>query len=135
MIYLLVKATHLVAMVTWMAGMITVPLTLASFGPAGPAPETRVRLRRVFAALCTPAMLVVWVAGLTIATQGGWLGDVWLQIKLTLVIVLSGLHGAMSGQLRRVAAGGPVPALARNLHWAVLTILAIIVVLAVVKPG
>lgn len=135
MIYLLVKAAHLVAMVTWMAGMIAVPLILSGFGAAGPSLETRARLRSAFGVLCTPAMLVVWAAGLTIATQGGWFGDAWLQVKLTMVIVLSGLHGAMAGQLRRVAAGGPVPAFARNLHWGVLAILATIVVLAVVKPG
>lgn len=139
MIYLLVKAAHLVAMVVWMAGMLAVPITFAGFGPTGPPADTRARLRWVFNLLCTPALLVVWGAGLTVATQGGWFADTWLQAKLALVLILSGLHGAMSGQLRRVEQAdggrGPVPALVRNLHWAVLTCVTAIVLLAVLKPG
>ena len=65
-----------------------------------------------------PAMVVLWLTGAAIATEGGWFGSAWLWAKLALVLFLTALHGIQSGRLRRLRRGDtpparpPVPALA-----------------------
>ena len=43
--------------------------------------------------LTTPAMLLVWGLGLTLALSQGWFFSHWLQVKLVFVLALSALHG------------------------------------------
>jgi protoporphyrinogen IX oxidase len=134
MTYLVVKAAHLLAMVIWLSGMIVVPLLL-SRRSRQPVPTAEAEaLRRAFARVCTPSMIAVWILGLTLAQMSGWFSEGWVMAKIGLVLVLSGLHGALVGQLRRVAAGDPVPAFAANAHWAVLGLLTAIILLAVLRP-
>lgn len=129
MIYLAGKALHLVAMALWMGGMIVVPLAAA-----GAASDDIRRLRRVYATVATPAMIAVWLLGLSIATASGALQEGWLLAKLALVFVLSGLHGAIAGRLRRAAQrGGADPALAR-LPVAAAALLTAVAFLAVFRP-
>lgn len=133
MIYLLVKAAHLLAMVIWLSGMILVPLLMARSAGRVMVADTAQALRQALA-LSSAAMVAVWVLGLTLAQMGGAFADGWLQAKLALVLVLSGLHGALVGQLRRAAGGAvvsPFPGLAAGV---VLGLLAGILVLAVVRP-
>ena len=95
------------------------------------------QVRRWDQTVTTPAMLLVWGLGLTLATSGQWFTAGWLQAKLLFVVVLSGLHGIQSGRLRRIASGtlamgGPSPA-----SWPaglVLASAAAIAILAVAKP-
>ena len=134
MLYALAKALHLIVMVIWLAGMVFVPLMVRSFGAEGPPLDVAARLRRVFSLLCTPAMIAVWALGLWIASSGGWLTSSWLLAKMAVVIVLSGLHGAMVGQLRRAATDRGTTGALGVLHWPVLILLTVIVLLAVVRP-
>ena len=55
--------------------------------------------------LTTPAMLLVWAVGLALVLWAHWFHSGWLRAKLTLVLVLSALHGIQSGTLRRLAGG------------------------------
>lgn len=135
MIYTIAKSFHLFAMVVWMAGMIFVPVAVASFGAAGPGRELANAIKRVFSLLCTPAMIAVWVFGLWIASSGGWLSSGWLIAKMAAVLVLSGLHGAMVGQLRRVSEGSSPSAALRFMYLPVLLILLGVIVLAVFRPS
>jgi uncharacterized membrane protein len=84
----------------------------------------------------TPAMLLVWALGMTMAVQAGWFSSRWLMIKLVLVFGLSALHGVQSGTLRRMArsANRSPPAHLRYAAPAILVAIAAIAVLAVVKP-
>lgn len=62
-------------------------------------------------------MIVVWASGLFIASSGGWLTSGWMQAKLAVVIILSGLHGAMVAPGRaggKIAAGFGDPAHPRH---------------------
>jgi putative membrane protein len=84
----------------------------------------------------SPAMVLVWVLGLTLALEGGWFGAPWLTIKLMLVLALSALHGVQSGFLRRLAKSDPRSP-PTSLHHAPILILAgaaAIIILVVVKP-
>jgi putative membrane protein len=60
------------------------------------------KLRKI---ILTPAMIIVWVLGLTMAYSGGWFAFGWLHAKLTLVLVLTGYHGWLVGQTKKMARG------------------------------
>lgn len=101
MIYLLVKSLHVCAIIVWIAGMVLESLALqVKHASAATETHTLQLLRRWDRAVTAPAMLLAWLAGLFLATQGGWFGHRWLFVKLALVIVLSALHGMLAGRLR-----------------------------------
>ena len=132
--YVLTVTLHLLAMVAWMAPMIAVPAILSAYGEGGPSPNSRERLRAGFRLLATPGIVLTWLLGIANAVQGDWFDDGWLHVKLVFVLALSALHGVFSARLRRIEAGGEVPALDRNLHWIVLALLLGATLMAVWKP-
>lgn len=106
MTYLLIKSLHVCAVMFWISGMFLQSLLLLAgrhlSGPVLPLELSRLRtLRRWCRNMTVPAMLVTWLTGLFIATQGGWVGDHWLIFKFTCVLGLTALHGLMTGVLRR----------------------------------
>lgn len=100
------KALHVAAALVFTGGVLAVSTLLAAVPAADPAIASTARgIRRWDQTVTTPAMLLVWALGLTLATTGHWFADGWLQAKLAFVLVLSGLHGIQSGRLRRLAGG------------------------------
>ena len=132
--YILTVTLHLVAMVAWLAPMVAIPAILSAYGQGGPSPNSRERLRAGYRLLATPGLVLTWLLGIANAVQGGWFDDGWLHVKLVFVLALSALHGVFSARLRRIEAGGSVPALDRNLHWVVLALLAGAVLMSIWKP-
>jgi putative membrane protein len=59
--------------------------------------------RRLLKAIMTPAMVVAWIAGLWMAVSSGAIGEGWFHAKLLAVLILSGAHGMMVGQVKRFA--------------------------------
>lgn len=96
MIYELAKAVHVTAVIVWIAGMAVAAATLRH-----PSPVSLPAIRGFDRAVTTPAMLLTWVFGLFLALNGGWFGDLWMSMKILLVLVLSGLHGMITGRLRK----------------------------------
>lgn len=138
MLYLWLKALHLAAVVTWIGGMIMLGLTLRH-AVAGRPPE----FQRLLAALhgwdrrvTGPAMGLAWILGIWMVVDAGWLGANWLWVKLVLVALLSGLHGFLAGNLRRLAgdAGWTPPPSLRLALPVTLAGLAVIAAMVVVKP-
>ena len=138
--YSWIKALHILAVISWMAGMLYLPRLMVyhAMAEAGSAQsETfKVMERRLLKAIINPAMVVTWLAGLWLAWSGGWFVAGWFHAKLALVLVLSGVHGMMSRWVRDFASD-------RNTRSAkfyrianeVPTLLMIgIVILVVVKP-
>ena len=134
------KAFHVVAIIAWMAGLLYLPRLFVYHCAAEPGSKQsetfKVMGRRLLSAIMTPAMVVSWVLGLWLVWKGGWLAFGWLQAKIVLVLMLSGLHGFFLGCARDFAAD-------RNRHSQkfyriineVPTILMIgIVILVVVRP-
>ena len=58
--------------------------------------------------VATPSLVLAWLLGAWLAQRAGWFGAGWLHAKLVLVLLVSGLHGGLSGTLRRLAAQPPV---------------------------
>jgi putative membrane protein len=96
-LYLSLKALHILAIISWMAGMLYLPRLFVyhAEAPKG-SPQARtfvVMERRLMRAIMLPALLVTWATGLTLAVQAGFLHAGWFHAKLALVIALSALHG------------------------------------------
>jgi putative membrane protein len=135
-----VKAIHLIAVISWMAGMLYLPRLfvyhVAAERGSVQSETFKVMERRLLRAIINPAMVVTWAAGLWLAWHGFAFQGGWLHAKLAAVLLLSGVHGYLAGAVRRFAEDrNEKPAR----HWRIVnevpTLLMIaIVVLVVVKP-
>jgi putative membrane protein len=92
-----IKALHVIAVISWMAGMLYLPRLFVYHCEAeigSKQSETfKVMERRLLKAIITPAMVVTWLAGLYLAWAGHWWSAPWLHGKLLLVIAMSAVHG------------------------------------------
>jgi putative membrane protein len=140
MTYFWLKAGHIIFMVFWMAGLFMLPRQMLYLHAAAPgSPEaaqwgTRMDLLRKM--ILTPSIVVVWVLGLLLAYSIGAFSQGWFHAKLLLVIALSGYHGWMVGQARKMVAGAR-PLTEKQLRlWGEFPaiVLALVVVLVVIKP-
>ena len=108
MAYDWVKAVHVIAVISWMAGMLYLPRLFVyhSETPKGSIQSDTFKImeRRLLKAIMTPAMILTWILGLILVWQGGWITSGWLHAKFLLVIALSGLHGFLSKTVREFAA-------------------------------
>jgi putative membrane protein len=134
------KAVHVIAVIAWMAGMLYLPRLFVYHVDAEKGSvqsETfKVMERRLLRAIINPAMMVAWAFGLWLAWKGFAFQGGWLHAKLTAVLLLSGVHGYLSGAVRKFAEDRNQKS-AR--HWRIVneipTLLMIaIVILVVVKP-
>lgn len=135
-----IKAAHILAVISWMAGLLYLPRLFvyhAGTQPGSPQSETfKVMERRLLKAIMNPAMIASWLLGLWLAYEIEAWRQGWFHGKLALVLALSACHGFLAGEVRRFAAD-------RNIRSArffrilneVPTLLMIgIVILVVVKP-
>jgi protoporphyrinogen IX oxidase len=92
-----IKALHVIAVISWMAGMLYLPRLFVYHCGAeigSKQSETfKVMERRLLKAIINPAMIVSWLAGLYLAWAGHLFSAAWLHGKLLLVLLLSGVHG------------------------------------------
>lgn len=97
MIYLWLKAFHIIAVIAWMAAMLYLPRLFvyhASVPPESDASSTfKVMERRLLKAIATPGMIMTWALGLWLAYEASAWREGWLHAKLLLVFLLSGYHG------------------------------------------
>lgn len=137
MIYLVFKAAHVAAVVTWLGGMLMLAVLLPLAARDGAASAALLDLlRRWDRRVTLPAMVAAWSLGLGLALTAGWFPSGWLLAKLVLVLALSGLHGVQSGKLRRLAgddAAVSAPNLAR-MAWLLPALALPVLLLAVAKP-
>ena len=140
MLYLWLKAFHIIAVIAWMAGMLYLPRLFVYHCDAAPGSvqsETfKVMERRLLKLIIDPAMGLTWLLGLALVWLGGWYMSGWFYAKLLLVIAMSALHGFFVRWVKDFEAD-------RNTHSQKFyrlsneiptVLLIIIVILVVVKP-
>src|SRR5260370_25041513 len=90
------KAFHVIAVMSWMAGMLYLPrLFVYHCGAEKGSRQSetfKVMERRLFRCIINPAMVASWAFGLWIVYDGGWILPHWLHVKVVLVVGLSGFH-------------------------------------------
>lgn len=102
------KALHIIAVISWMAGLLYLPRLFVYHCEAkngSPQSETfKVMEQRLLRLIMNPAMVVVWVTGPLLAWGQGMLADHWLWAKFALVVLLSGYHHALAAWRKDFAA-------------------------------
>jgi len=135
-----VKALHVIAIITWMAGMLYLPRLFvyhAEAAKGSAVSETfKVMERRLLRAIVNPSMMLVFLTGFTLVFLTGDWRDGWWQAKFILVLGLAGLHGYFACCVRDFAedANQRPARFYRVLNEAPTILMILIVVLAVVKP-
>ena len=96
--YLLFKSLHLIAVISWMAGLLYLPRIFVYHAENMNKEEIctvfKTMERKLYNYIMMPAMLLSWLFGLILISHVGFeaLSALWLQIKLVLVILLSIYH-------------------------------------------
>ena len=95
--YLLFKSIHLIAIISWMAGLLYLPRIFVYHSENNNEIVTSVfktMERKLFYYIMTPAMVLSWLFGLLLISKVGFdqLGALWLQLKLIFVVILSFYH-------------------------------------------
>ena len=135
-----VKAAHVTFVIFWLAGLFLLPRFYVYHQEASVgSPEDRAwieREARVRSIILAPAMTVVWILGLMLATHLDIWGEHWFQAKLALVVALSGYQGWLGAYGKKLANGQrPLSGKAvRMLNEIPGIAAAIIVVLVIVRP-
>lgn len=135
-----IRAAHVIAVISWMAGMLYLPRLFVYHCETPPGSEGsgrfKVMERRLLKGIINPAMIATWIFGLTLAWLSAAHLQTWFQLKFLLVVLLSGFHGLLVRSWRDFAQDrnsrtqrfyriiNEVPALA----------MVLIVVLVIVKP-
>lgn len=139
--YLWFKAGHVIAMVAWMAGMFYLPRLFVYHVDAkkgGELSETlKVMERRLMRIIINPAMGLTWLFGLGLLwANPALLQEGWIHVKLTAVLLLSGLHGMLSRHRKQFAADANTHSAKyyRYLNEVPTVLLIIIVIMVVVRP-
>jgi putative membrane protein len=92
-----IKSLHVIAVISWMAGMLYLPRLFVYHCEAEPGSKQsetfKVMERHLLTIIMNPAMVVAWVLGLWLAWDGNLFGWHWLQAKIVLVLIMSGVHG------------------------------------------
>ena len=93
--YLLFKSLHLIAVVSWMAGLLYLPRIFVyhveSKDKKVVTDVFEVMERRLFFYIMLPAMIFTWIFGLILIYLNGIeiFAQLWFQIKIVLIVLLS----------------------------------------------
>ena len=93
--YLLFKSLHLIAVVSWMAGLLYLPRIFVYHVENKEKQEVtaifEVMEKKLFYYIMRPAMIFTWIFGLVLIYLNGLeiFSQLWMQIKITLVVLLS----------------------------------------------
>ena len=97
-LYLIIKSLHLIAVISWMAGLLYLPRIFVyhveNFEKKEVTSVFETMEKRLYNYIMRPAMLFSWIFGIVLIYLNGLgvLTSLWIQIKLVLVIILSGYN-------------------------------------------
>ena len=141
MYYDIIKALHILSVISWMVGLLYLPRLFVYHADAEigtvRAETFKVMERRLLKAIMTPAMIASFIFGIwMIALNHGLVFETWFQIKVVAVLAMAACHGKLS-KMRRLLENDVQPLSSKTYRiWnEVPTVLMIIIVfMAVLKP-
>ena len=110
--YLLFKSIHLIAVISWMAGLLYLPRIFVYHSEAARDNKSedlietfKVMERRLLVYIMNPAMILSWIFGILLIHTIGMnnFASLWLQLKLVFVIILTIYHFFLFQCLRKFA--------------------------------
>ena len=96
--YLLFKSLHLIAVISWMAGLLYLPRIFVYHVENSEKKETieifEVMEKRLYFYIMRPAMILSWLFGIILIYINGIdiFSQLWIHIKLGLVVLLTIYH-------------------------------------------
>ncbi|KGK81703.1 MULTISPECIES: protoporphyrinogen oxidase HemJ [Pseudomonadaceae] len=141
MLYLWLKAFHLISIVCWFAGLFYLPRLFVYHAMSDDAPSRerfKIMERKLYRGIMLPSMVATLAFGIAMAALNPTLftGGGWLHVKLALVLLLIGYHHMCGAQLKRFARDENVRGhvFYRWFNEVPVLFLLAIVILAVIKP-
>ena len=95
--YLLFKSLHLIAVISWMAGLLYLPRIFVYHSEADHESQKTVfktMERKLYNFIMMPAMLLSWLFGILLIHSLGFnvFSELWMQLKTALVVILTLYH-------------------------------------------
>jgi protoporphyrinogen IX oxidase len=140
MLYLWLKALHVIAVVAWMASLLYLPRLMVYHCEAEPGSKQsetfKIMERRLLRFIANPAMIATWIFGVALMLEGEYYRAGWMQAKFVLVLALSALHGLNAKWTKDFAADrNRRPArFYRIMNEVPALLMVAIVILVIVKP-
>ncbi|KGD95633.1 MULTISPECIES: protoporphyrinogen oxidase HemJ [Rhizobium/Agrobacterium group] len=137
---LYIKAFHVIAVISWMAGLLYMPRLFIYHSDAEPGSahsETfKMMEQRLLKIIMNPAMMITWVLGLFLAWDVYGFRGGWLHAKIGLVILLTLVHVLFGRAVRNFAVDGhrKSPRYWRMMNELPTVLMIGIVILVIVKP-
>ena len=106
--YLLFKSLHLVAVISWMAGLLYLPRIFVYHSEATHESQKEVfktMEKKLYNYIMMPAMLLSWLFGLLLIHSLGFtvFAELWMQIKTVSVVILTYYHFLLGRYLKDFA--------------------------------
>ncbi len=110
MLYLWLKALHIIAVICWFAGLFYLPRLFVYHAMSSDAQSHErfcVMERKLYRGIMVPSMLATVLLGIwmLVINPALFASGIWLHIKLTLVVLLIGYHHLCGAMLKKFARG------------------------------
>jgi len=140
--FLWIKVLHVVAVISWMAGMLYLPRLFvyhAEQAAGSPMAATFITMEgRLMKFIMRPAAAVVLLTGIYFLFFSGtdYLAQGWMHAKLAAVVLLFGAHGALEGWTKKFARGANTksPRFYRMVNEIPAVLMVIIVAMVIARP-
>ena len=106
--YLLFKSLHLIAVISWMAGLLYLPRIFVYHSEASHDSQKQVfktMERKLYNYIMMPAMILSWLFGILLIYNLGFniFKELWMQIKIVSVLILTHYHFKLGRYLQDFA--------------------------------
>ncbi|MFP4313070.1 MAG: protoporphyrinogen oxidase HemJ [Alphaproteobacteria bacterium] len=135
------RALHIISIITWMAAMLYLPRLFVYHADAPVGGEISEQFKimemRLLRIIMTPAMIAAWIFGIgMLLANPALLEGGWMHVKLTSVIILSGLHGMFAAHVKKFARDERAKSnkFYRIVNEIPAVFMVIIVIMAVIQP-
>ena len=143
--YLLFKSIHLIAVISWMAGLLYLPRIFVYHSESIENSKSedltstfKIMERRLFIYIMNPAMILSWIFGVLLiySTGADYMSTFWLQLKLLFVVVLTIYHFFLFQCLRKFAQNSNFysPKFYRIINEIPTILLIVIIFIVIFKP-
>ena len=139
--YLLFKSLHLISVISWMAGLLYLPRIFVYHSEADHESQKKIFMvmeRKLYNYIMMPAMLLSWLFGLLLIHSLGFsiFTELWMQIKMFAVILLTYYHFTLAKFLRDFASDSnqKTPKFFRIYNEIPTIILIVVIFVVIFKP-
>ena len=138
-LYPWIKSLHVMAVLSWMAGLFYLPRLFVYHAERGdrgeePAASFRIMEDKLLRMIMNPAMIVSWICGIALVLTPGivdW-SMIWPWTKAAAVLGMTWFHMWLAGQRRALAAGHGLPGRSYRMMNELPTLLMVVIVISVI---